>query len=51
MPVVMETLCMLMAETISVRGSPEMVDKKVDFVGVCVRECIKEIKGMPNDPA
>ena len=50
-PVVMGTLCLLMAEAISVVGDPKVVDANVDLVGVCIRSYIEQIEGMANDPA
>ena len=50
-PVVMGTLCLLMAEAISVVGDPKVVDENVDLVGVCIRSYIEQIEGMANDPA
>jgi hypothetical protein len=48
-PVVMGTLCLLMAETISVVGDPEVVDENVNLVGTCIRSYIEQIKGMADD--
>ena len=48
-PVVMGTLCLLMAEAISVVGDPKVVDENVDLVGVCIRGYIEQIEGMADD--
>jgi len=50
-PVVMGTLCLLMAEALTVVGDPKAMDKNVDLVGVCIRGYIEQIEGMANDPA
>ena len=50
-PVVMGTLCLLMAEALYVVGNPKAVDKNVDLIGICIRGYIEQIKEMANDPA
>jgi hypothetical protein len=48
-PVVMGTLCLLMAEAISVVGDPEVVDENVNLVGTCVRDYVGQLERIAND--
>ena len=50
-PVVMGTLCLLLAEALSVVGDPKAMDQNVDLIGVCIRGYIDQIGEMENDAA
>ena len=49
--VVMATLCLLMAEAITVINDLKVRDKTVDYVSACVRGYIEQIERVANDPA
>jgi hypothetical protein len=48
-PVVMGTLCLLLAEALTVVGDPKAMDRNVDLIGVCIRGYIEQIGELAND--